>query len=154
MIKDVEDLKAILSYDPAEGIFRWRIAPRGRLAGQKAGSLCNGYVRIQIGKVNYAAHRLAFLYMTGSWPDAEIDHINRNKSDNKWLNLRASTRSQNCINKGSENKGVHFIKKTGKYAAVIGKDGKRIRIGTFPSAELASEAYRNMAKDLYGEFAG
>ena len=110
-----------MDYDPTTGIFTWRVRRSTMtLAGHKA-----GYVRedsgrkrifISIKKKKYSAHKLAFLYMIGNIPK-EIDHEDRDSTNNKWSNLREATHQQNCFNrkKRSNNtsgyKGVFFDKK-------------------------------------------
>ena len=90
-------LRKVLSYAPATGIFRWKVsassrAPVGAIAGAKNG---RGYRQIRIGGRPYSASRLAWLYMTGKWPNSEISYINGKPSDTRWANLREATSSQN-----------------------------------------------------------
>jgi hypothetical protein len=89
-----EELRALLSYGQADGVFTWLVKP-GKRARAIAGNLYRGYRRIKIGPRFYAAHRLAWLWMTGEWPAAEIDHINMDRDDNRWCNLREASHSQN-----------------------------------------------------------
>ena len=89
----------------------------------------------------------------------EVDHINRNKLDNRKSNLRIATRSENCANRGSfqesssKYKGVHWSKKTGRWEVAIRKDGKQIYIGGFDDEIAAASAYNNYARKLWGDFA-
>lgn len=107
-----EYLKSILHYDPETGILSWKVDRRRVKIGQIAGYLCLGYVAIGIDGKLYKGHRLAWLYMTGEWPKDEIDHINRTKHDNRWVNLREATKEQNCDNrKGSRLDERVFIQK-------------------------------------------
>jgi hypothetical protein len=90
-------LRRVLSYAPATGIFRWKVsassrAPVGAIAGAKNG---RGYHQIRIGGRPYSASRLAWLYMTGKWPNSEISYINGKRSDTRWANLREATSLQN-----------------------------------------------------------
>jgi HNH endonuclease len=90
-------LRKVLSYAPTTGIFRWKVsassrAPVGAIAGAKNG---RGYHQIRIGGRPYSASRLAWLYMTGKWPNSEISYINGKPSDARWANLREATSSQN-----------------------------------------------------------
>src|SRR6202035_4009666 len=95
-----ERLREFIHYDPLTGVFTWLVLPvcRGpRFVGRgpnqvRVGGIAgcvsksNGYRRIKIGGHPYCAHRLAWLYMTGTWPKDEIDHINRVRSDNRFCN--------------------------------------------------------------------
>ena len=93
----VKRLRKVLSYAPTTGIFRWKVsagsrAPVGAIAGARNG---RGYHQIRIGGRPYSASRLAWLYMTGKWPNSEISYINGKPSDTRWANLREVTSSQN-----------------------------------------------------------
>src|SRR5205823_6060710 len=93
----VKRLRKVLSYAPTTGIFRWKVsagsrAPVGAIAGARNG---RGYHQIRIGGRPYSASRLAWLYMTGKWPNSEISYINGKPSDTRWANLREATSSQN-----------------------------------------------------------
>jgi len=81
-------LKELFSYNPDTGIFIRKVSISNQVAGTVAGSKDYDYIRIVVNKKRYLAHRLAFLYMLGKMP-VEVDHINRNKHDNRWCNLRS-----------------------------------------------------------------
>ena len=159
------ELRELLHYDPETGVFtRIKIvAPQSRIKiGDVAGSLWDGYWRIKLGGRggrSYAAHRLAWLYMTGSWPEDEIDHANLNSADNRWENLREACRSTNIANtrRRSDNasgfKGVYWSKELGKWRAEITVHKKRVFLGSFSSPEDAHASYARAARDHYGEFA-
>jgi hypothetical protein len=147
-----EYLKSILHYDPETGIFT-RLVKRNRrfLVGSIAGSPSSaGYSYIYIDGKHYVASRLAWFYMTGNWPLKEIDHKNRNPSNDKFGNLREATRSQNLMNR--EVKGVHYHKKKGRWIAAIAINRKRTYLGSFSSQEEAHVAYMARARELHGEF--
>src|SRR5574343_637952 len=94
-----EQLKTILDYDPATGVFTWKIHKGRTYPGDKAGSINSiGYWQIMINQVNYLAHRLVYLWLDGYWPENQIDHINRIRSDNRRENLREVSQSCNNIN--------------------------------------------------------
>lgn len=133
-----EELKAVLHYDPETGVFTW-IGERSHFKGKRAGSKDGqGYRRIGIQGVLHAEHRLAFLYMTGEMP-VEVDHENRVRDENRWENLRAATRSENCQNKKSH--GVSYHAKTGKWQAYIKLNGKQHYLGLYETAEDARIVY-------------
>lgn len=83
-----DELVSILNYDPETGIFTWKKPYGTRVrAGSVAGTLgANGYIRIKINGSKFQAHRLAMLYVHGTLPPADTDHINRLKSDNRIVN--------------------------------------------------------------------
>jgi len=99
----IEYLKSILHYDPNTGIWRWLQAPKfGRVEARDiAGSPYKNkqYWCIKIKQKKYAAHRLAWFYMTGEWPEDQIDHINRDGLDNRWNNLRPASNRENQQNR-------------------------------------------------------
>lgn len=152
-------LRELLHYDHGTGDFTNLITRHGRaMAGSLAGSLTGeGYWNIMIFGSRYQAHRLAWLYMTGKWPENEIDHKDLNKSNNRWHNLREATCSQNHANKAvqannsSGFKGVSWNKK--KWRAVLYIAGKQRFLGYFDTPQDAHIAYCNAAKMAYGDFA-
>jgi hypothetical protein len=153
-------LKQTLSYDPETGIFIWikKIANCTKI-GSVAGSKQDiGYLQINIHKKSYKAHRLAWLYMHGEFPLCEIDHINNIKTDNRLLNLRLATKSQNRQNRGIQSnntsgyKGVSFDKETGKWIASANHNGKQIKLGRFITPDEASAVYERFASTHRGEF--
>lgn len=153
-------LRALLSYDAATGMFNWRETRHCVPAGTRAGHVTpKGYVRIRVVGRLWRAHHLAWLYVTGLLPPGEIDHINGDRGDNRFVNLRLATRSQNNANIGvgrktsSGIKGVSFHKRSGKWRARIMKDQASHWLGVFDTAEAASAAYAIAAAAMYGEFA-
>ena len=154
-----EYLKSILHYNPETGSFIW-IAPFKNInVGDIAGTLNYGYIRIGINKKYYAAHRLIWLYMTGEWPKEEIDHIDMNRSNNRWINLRKATKSQNYANQKkyfnntSGHKGVFWHKKNKKWLACLRYNKKLIYLGCYDNIDDAAKAYENAAFKYFGEFA-
>lgn len=153
-------LKDILHYDQNTGLVTWLITPSKHIApGSIAGSMMrNGYIRITIKRYGYAAHRLIWLYMHGNFPPHEIDHINGIKNDNRLLNLRLATKSENGINQrlSSKNtsgyKGVYLNKPSKKWIAQCRSGGKRHHLGCFDTAEEAHAAYKDYAKQHHGCF--
>jgi hypothetical protein len=153
-------LQSQLYYCIETGVFTWKIN-KGRLAkkGNVAGTIHpNGYVYIVIKVITYAAHRLAWFYVNNSWPKNHIDHKNAIKTDNRIINIRQATRKENMRNRGiPENNtsgfvGVHFNKLQGNFTAQCRANGKKKHLGTFPSAEDASNAYQAYVRKEYREF--
>ncbi len=150
-----------LSYDPDSGEFRWLSEGKNtRGIGTIAGYLHpSGYRYIKIGQVRFSCQRLAWLFHTGGWPKENMDHINMIRSDNRIVNLREATNSQNNFNSPmkpnntSGFKGVSRSARDGKYKAQISAHGKRILIGVFNDAESAAKAYDAEALRLHGEYA-
>lgn len=149
----VERLKELLSYDHLTGLFIWikKSSPRanrtiiGSVAGQNDPS---GYKRISIDDTGYWAHRLAWFYINEQWPAGVIDHIDGNRANNAISNLRMTTIAGNIANQVRPHKdnssgalGVHKRKDTGKYAAYLTKNKKRVTLGSFETLEEASSAY-------------
>ena len=88
-------------YDPASGIIFWRRTFYGRQAGTRADYLrASGYRAVSANKAHLRAHRVAVFLMTGSWPltGLVVDHINQDKQDNRWGNLRVVSKATNRIN--------------------------------------------------------
>lgn len=152
-----DELKELLHYDPKTGFFT-RLKTSGI---SKAGSVVGypterGWVRFKVKGKHHRAHRLAFLYMTGEVPE-EVDHKNGIKTDNRWSNLRAATRSQNAANtpsKKNANTGYRGVVPWGKgFVATVSKDNKVHRSERFDNPEDAYKEYCRMSKELHGEFA-
>lgn len=106
------------------------------------------------------AHRLAWLYIYGEWPIDQLDHINRNTSDNRIENLREATQSQNNANRSANKskkysplKGVSFYPDSKRWTASIRINNKNRHLGCFDTAEEAHAAYVAEADQVFGEFA-
>ena len=151
-----EYLRSILHYEPETGIFTRKVRTASRVkVGDVAGSPDgHGYLLIQLQSRKYKAHRLAWLYIRGSWPTDQIDHINRIRTDNRIANLRDVSHKQNGQNasKPSNNTsghpGVSWHKQRSKWQVKIMHNQKQIHLGLFESLEEAVAA-RKAAEKLY-----
>jgi hypothetical protein len=102
----------------------------------------------------YIAHRIIWLMMTDEWPEAEVDHINGNKADNRWDNLRLATHGQNKANAGAMHRGLKGAYKVkNRWRSVIRADGYTQHLGYFDSEQDAHLAYVEAAKAVFGDFA-
>ena len=155
-----ERLQGLLHYDETTGIFTWRVAISRRVRiGSVAGTVReDGYIRIVIDGRKHRAHRLAWLYIHGTFPTADLDHIDHCRASNRIGNLRLATRSENNKNmrlstkNTSGYKGVSWIKRAGKWQAGACLNGKHYWLGYFPTAEQASGAYQAFARQNHREF--
>jgi hypothetical protein len=154
-----ERLRELLFYNPETGVFTWRVDRQRSRAGTTAGSVMNtGYVRIVIDQQKFFAHRLAFLYMEGSFPEVQVDHIDHDRKNNQWTNLRKATRTENLRNRTiqanntSGIKGVSRRSKSTKWTAQIVAKGRTINLGTFETIEEATKVYRKAGRELHGDF--
>ena len=155
----IQVLRDCLLYDCETGLIYWKIKPAGtrRVAGDVAGNVDKqrGYVQIRLlGKKMYG-HRVAWALHYGEWPNAEVDHINLNKSDNRLNNLRLVTHQQNLWNQPRRpskvgRKGVYRTKSG--FMAQIKHMKKTIYIGHFATEDEASDAYEKKASELRGAF--
>lgn len=159
-----ERVREVLSYEQETGIFTWLVRTGLRVRiGSVAGCIRedDGYRQIRIDGEIYLAHRLAYFWMTGKWPAETVDHMNRDRDDNRWCNLRAASYSQNNANAISRSssktglKGVSFAPQAKRrpWAARICKNRKHKHLGYFATPEEAHAAYDRAARDLHGEFA-
>lgn len=159
-----DNLRASYDYDPETGVFTLKkLNGCGRMRiGDKVGTIDKkGYHVIQVNGYVYKAHRMAYLYMTGSWPENVIDHINGIRSDNRWCNLRDATHGQNRTyskltkNNTSGKSGVS--KRTypsGKvvWGARINVMGKETHLGFFSSFDEAVEVRKEAERKYYPDF--
>ena len=155
-------MQALLRYEHDTGDFYWKIRRGCVPAGAKAGTLGpDGYIKINVFGWPRKAHRIAWLMVAGKWPPdgVDIDHINLDRADNRWGNLRLASRSQNMGNSrphrdGSSGvKGLTWLSDRQKWQVRICVQGKRKTLGYFTSKGQAALAYRRAAEAAFGEFA-
>ena len=144
-------LREYLAYDESvPSCFVWKKKPNRRIKiGAPVSYKGSGYGALNLLGTSYCLHRAIWCYHYGDPGSFEIDHIDRDKSNNKVSNLRLATRPQNIINRPGQNpdKGVRF--RCGKWDAKC----RGIYLGRFESKADAQAAYQQKAKELYGEFA-
>jgi hypothetical protein len=155
---NAEYLRSILKYDPDTGLCVWLDSIGAAKKGSIAGSCRkNGRRVIKIGSRAYQAPRLAWLYMTGEWPETTVDHEDRNPSNDKWSNLRLATKAQQARNQilhSHNTSGILGVyERGGKYCAAIKFNYRQIWLGTFDTEEEAIDARRAAELKYFGEFA-
>lgn len=162
-------LKELLTYDPLTGFFTWNARPlsdfssvkeykrhASRYLGKKAGCYDGRYVVFKLDGSFYMGHRLAWLYAFGEFVE-QVDHRNRRGGDNWITNLREATHEQNQWNQGIQSNntsGFKGVSKAGnRWRAAITAKNRTKQLGSFATAEEASEFYQLAADMLHGEFA-
>ena len=158
-------LKSKLLYSPNKGVFYWIDPPSGhaQLLGEEAGTLARHggkyYHVIKIDGIRYKRSRLAVLYMEGKMPPSCVDHISGDSTDDRWVNIRHATVTQNAWNhKGRKKKHCHLpmgvrMNPSGSYSARITVHKEQISLGAFATSHDAHKAYQEARRKYYGEFA-
>lgn len=156
-----ELLHELLHYNPDTGVFFWKVKRRPHFnPGDEAGGIDvrMGYVRIRINGTKYLAHRLVWLYVYGYFPADQVDHINGNRQDNRLVNLREATRTENARNRARRRDnssgftGVSFDNKSKKWQVQCSLHGRRTRIGGFTTPQEASKVYEQFIATHWGDF--
>jgi len=152
-------LKTRVVYDPNSGNFSRAKTKRSVKHGKIMGWTDDlGYIHVRVLDKLYLAHRLAWLYMTGAWPEGYLDHKDGNPSNNSILNLRECTQQENCFNskiihkKSSVRKGVCWHEQKQKYRAYIKANGKWTHLGYFNDMNDAIAARISAEEKYHGEF--
>lgn len=146
-----------MGYCEATGVFMRKVSAGPRRAGQSAGhhDKTSGYVVVGLNGTRYLAHRLAWFYVHGEWPEKQIDHRDGCRANNAIKNLRPATQAQNSQNQGpGQGKRVGrqigvYPARAGRWVAQIGIDGKRICLGTFGTKAEAAKAYMDAKVRLH-----
>lgn len=151
----------VFQWLPRVGVEDWIRRWNAKNAGRVAGSIdAHGYRIISIDGVQYKAHRLAWLYVTGEWPRGLIDHANRDASDNRFQNLREATHEDNthnrdiCRKNTSGHSGVCWNHVQKKWHARGSVGGRRFFLGYYRDIDDAAEACRQFRATHHGKFAG
>ena len=154
-----EELRELLDHCPETVVFTWRVNRGGRArAGTVAGAIdTHGYRQIEVFQRAYLAGRLAWFYVTGSWPVNQVDHADGDQLNDAIINLRETTLRQNMANRkkraGSKSNFIGVVAHEGMWQATVCKDYKRKYLGTFQTEVEAAIAYNAAAKELFGQFA-
>lgn len=163
-----EVVKELLDYDLLTGALTWRPRSRKWFHEPKSHALWNrayagkpaftyqgpdGYLRGGICNRPFLAHRVAWLWVTGQWPERELDHINRNPADNRWANLREADHHLNMHNKAlQKNNTTGFVgvsqTRSGTFSAYINDHSRIIHLGTYPTKYEAAAARCAASKQL------
>ena len=153
--KETEDTlqlqKSRLQYSPETGQLTWL---NGKNKGKLQGSLSKGYIRVSLKSREYYQHRLQWAIYYVCWPTGIVDHIDRNKQNNRIDNLRQVTEQQNRVNTGTRSTnttgviGVSYVSQSNKYRQDICVDYKLINLGFFNSIVEAAQA-RLAAEEKY-----
>lgn len=149
--------RCAMRYEPNTGLFHWLVmSGKGRPETVAGSKHCAGYIQLCYRGHRVLAHRLAWAFTHGEFPQREIDHINGDRTDNRIANLRDVSRSVNNENlRGarSHNKsgllGVSRRNWCSTFGAAIRVNGKRYHLGSFSSAEKAHEAYLTAKRRLH-----
>jgi hypothetical protein len=156
----ISELRKRVSYDPSDGQFTWLSHRCSNFIGSPAGWWGkNGYRIIQIGELKLLAHRVAWTMQTGAWPKIQIDHIDGDPKNNRFINLRPATQAQNLRNKCIQSncksgvQGVVWREEREKWMAYINVNGRFRHLGYFDDLGEATEARRNGALKYHGVFA-
>lgn len=152
-----EYLRACVVYDAETGVFTARLPSSSRNEGDVLGSVGNhGYLSISVAQRSYLAHRLAWFYVNGEWPEL-IDHIDRDRRNNRLSNLRNCSFVENAWNVSprpnlSGVTGVNWFAARGKWVAKISSGGRTKTLGYFDSIEAAARAREAAVEAARGHF--
>jgi hypothetical protein len=144
-------VRHLLTYDPDTGVLAWRIRRKKCRVGAPAGSLTHeGYVRVDLSGTTLQGHRIAWMITTGEMPPSRIDHINGNRADNRWCNLRAATATQNATNSDRIVQATGVWRRYGKIYSRLRHEGRVHSAGPFATEAEATAWYRATSERLRG----
>lgn len=160
-LPSLERLNELFVYDATSGDLRWKTIPlhfKRAKVGDLVGTIgARGYRVIGIAGFYYHAHRIIWKMVTGTDPVDQIDHIDGDRLNNRWENLRAASNGQNrwntklAKNNSSGHKGVSY-EHGRSWVAYISAGGGQKRLGRFKSKEEAIAARLSAAEALHGEY--
>lgn len=154
-----DEVIRLFHYDPTTGHLtrKIRAGTTGQVGGRAGSVRSSGYRSVRVNGTLCVEHRIIWLWWSGAWPYAQIDHINGIRDDNRIANLRIASTAENQRNSGTRSdnslgvKGVYRVGK--KFRALIQAGGSQLHLGYFPTKEAASEAYKAACTRLHGDFA-
>lgn len=156
MRPSAERLRELLNYEPDTGRLTWRSRlTRTDLNGLEAGTLdVRGYRAVFIDGYRAPGHRAIWCMQTGRWPVGHVDHINGERADNRWENLREVTMQGNAHNRRKPHKNnkiglLGVTRNKLRFEAGIKVNGKHVYIGLFKTAEEAHAAYVEAKRRLH-----
>lgn len=143
--------RELFTYDAKSGAMNWRVKPSRKVKVGDGITTVNGagYIVVGYRGVRYLAHRIIWLMQTGDWPQGQIDHINHDRTDNRWSNLRDVSHEENARNKtlSTANRsgatGVMWDNRLQKWVAYYRRGRKATRLGTFVDFNAAVHARRS-----------
>lgn len=136
----IDELRAKYRYDPDTGRL---IFLSGPCVGKSAGTIDRlGYRRIYLAGHQICSGPVCWALVTGAWPAGEIDHISRDKLDDRWVNLREVTRSENLRNRRYAKSGAKGVyASNGRWRASVREGDETVNLGSFSTVQEASSAY-------------
>lgn len=158
---DIGVLRRALDYNPETGVFTWKARPASDFCTTRGANIFrtlyeghvaftfvgqNGYRQTRINGVALLAHRVAFALMTGCWPIAQVDHINGDRADNRWANLREADQTLNSRNmampkrNSSGRVGIGYDRCRRKWYAQGRADNRQFNLGRFDTMDEAVAA--------------
>jgi hypothetical protein len=158
-----KELRELFRYDPETGIVRWKYdSPKRCRNAHKSGDVvgtitAQGYLAVNIRYMPYLLHRIIWAIVRGRWPRRQIDHRNMIRTDNRWINLRRASNSQNSMNRGAQSNNKSGLKGVtthpdGGFFARITRNGVKYYLGYFATAMEAKAIYDDAAKRLHREY--
>lgn len=143
----------LLNYNPETGDLTWKVSRRKCRAGAVVGTRTpEGYVATGLGGRAQMAHRVAWMLMTGEMPPARVDHINGNRSDNRWCNLRAASDHENAWNSLRSANATGVWRRYGRIHGRIRHMGRVYTAGPFQTEAECTAWYRAKERELRGEW--
>lgn len=150
-------LHELLIYNKGTGLWTRRVGVRGYVAGSKVGSVRHdGRTIICVDGKKYLASRLAFMYVLGRWPDPEADHRDKDRSNDRWSNLRDATHSQNNCNttlRSDNTTGARGVRRMRNgWQVRVHTNGQCHYLGTYKSIEVAARVAAKARAKMHGDF--